>query len=55
MAHAFRYDEALSWRKINDAIFEIDQEPAIEHEKEFIDVFVFVPMIFPLNDGHPHH
>jgi len=29
MAHAFRHDEALSRPKINDAIFEIDQEPPI--------------------------
>ena len=53
MADAFRHDEALSRQKIDYAIFEIDQEPPIEHEKEFIDVFVFVPVIFALNDRHP--
>ena len=54
MAHAFWYDEALSRRKIYYAIFEIDQESPIEHEEEFIDVFVFVPVIFTLNDRHPN-
>ena len=29
MAHALRHDEALSRPKIDDAIFEIDQEPPI--------------------------
>ena len=53
MAHAFRHDEALSRRKIDYAIFEIDQKPPIEHEEEFIDVFVFMPMIFALDDRHP--
>jgi hypothetical protein len=53
MADAFRHDEALSRQKIDYAIFEIDQEPPIQHEKEFIDVFVFVPVIFALNYRHP--
>ena len=34
---------------IDNAIFEIDQEMSIENEKEFIDVLVFVPVIFALN------
>jgi hypothetical protein len=53
MAHTFRHDEALAWQKIDDAIFEVDQEMPIEHEKEFIDLFVFVPVIFALHHGHP--
>ena len=53
MPHAFRHNEALSRRKIDYAIFEIDQEPPIEHEKEFIDVFVFMPVIFALHNRHP--
>ena len=55
MAHSFRHDEALSWGKIDDAIFEIDQQSPIQHEKEFIDVVVLMPVIFALNDRHPHH
>jgi len=53
MAHTFRHDEALAWQKIDGAIFEIDQEMPIEHEKEFIDLLVFVPVIFALHHGHP--
>ena len=53
MAHAFRHDEALSRRKIDDAIFQIDQEPPIEHEKEFVDVVVYVPVIFALHYCDP--
>jgi hypothetical protein len=53
MPHASRHNKALSRRKIDYAILEIDQEPPIEHEKEFIDVFVFMPVILALNDRHP--
>src|SRR6266566_2855959 len=55
MAHTFGHDEALLRRKIDNAIFEIDQEMSIENEKEFIDVFVFVPMIFALNHRQPNN
>jgi hypothetical protein len=54
MAHAFRHDEALPRCKINNAVFEIDQEMSVENEKKFIDVFVFVPVIFALNYRHSH-
>ena len=54
MAHTFRHNETLSWRKLNHAIFQIDQKPAIQHEKEFIDVFVFVSVILILDDRHPN-
>src|SRR6266496_5074539 len=53
MAHTFGHDEALLWRKIDNAIFEINQEMSVENEKEFIDVFVFVPVIFALNYRQP--
>jgi len=53
MAHAFRHDEALSRRKIDYAIFKIDQKPPLEHEEEFIDILVFMPVIFALNHRHP--
>src|SRR5258707_5100867 len=33
MAHASRNNKALSRRKLHYAIFEIDQEPSIQHEK----------------------
>jgi len=53
MAHTFRHDEALPRRKINYPVVEIDQEPPIEHEKEFIDLFMFMPVVFTLNYRHP--
>ena len=54
MAHPLRHDEALSRPKINRAIFKIDQETSVEDEKEFINLFVVVPMIFALHYRHSH-
>src|SRR5438128_11787003 len=54
MAHAFGHDEALFRRKIDNAIFEIDQEMPVENEKEFIDVFVFMPVIFAFKHRQPN-
>ncbi len=53
MAHTFRYDKTLPRREINYSIFKIDQEAPMEHEKEFIDVVMFMPVIFTLNYRHP--
>ena len=53
MAHALRHNEALARRKINHPIFQIDQEAPVQHEKEFIDVFVLMPMILALHHSHP--
>src|SRR6266702_6839082 len=50
MAHALGHEEALLWRKIDNAIFEIDHEMSMDNKKKFIDLFVFVPVIFALND-----
>ena len=55
MAHAFGHDEPLLRRKIDNAIFEINQKMSIENEKELIDVIVFVPMIFALNHRQPNN
>src|SRR5437667_10443701 len=55
MAHAFGHDEALLRSKIDDTIFEIDQEMSVENKKEFIDVFECVPMIFALNHRQPNN
>src|SRR5437016_11777759 len=54
LAHTFGPYEALLRREIDYAIFEIDQEMSVENEKEFIDVFVFVPVIFALNHRQPN-
>ena len=53
MAHAFWHNKTLAWRQIYDAIFKINDEMSIENEKEFIDVIVFMPMIFALHYRHP--
>src|SRR6266566_5829627 len=53
MAYTFGHHKALLRRKINNAIFKIDQEMSVQNEKEFIDVFVLVPVIFALNHGQP--
>jgi len=53
MADTFGNDKALSWGKIDNAIFEIDQEMSVENEKEFINVFVLMPMIFALHHREP--
>src|SRR6266496_3603993 len=53
MAHAFGHNEALPRRKIDNAIFKIDEEMSVENEKEFIDVFMFVPVIFALDNRQP--
>jgi hypothetical protein len=53
MAHTFWNDEALLGRKIDCAIFKVDQETSVQNEEEFINVFVFVPVIFALHHRHP--
>ncbi len=53
MAHAFGHDKTLPRGKIDNAIFKVDQEMPVENEKEFIDIFVFVPVVFALNHGQP--
>ena len=54
MPHTFGHDKALPRGNIDNAIFEIDQEMPVENKKELIDIFVFVPVIFALNDRQPH-
>ena len=53
VAHTFGNDEALPGRKFDYAIFEIDQEPPIQYEKEFVDLVVFMPVILTLHHSHP--
>ena len=54
MAHTSGHDKALPRGNIDNAIFEIDQEMSVEDEKEFIDIFMFVPVIFALNHRQPN-
>ena len=53
MTHTFGNNKALPRSKIDNAILEIDQEMSVQNEKEFINIFVFVPVIFALHHGHP--
>jgi hypothetical protein len=53
MAHTFRHDEALPRRKFNYPVFNVDHELPVEHEKKFVDLFMFMPVIFTLNYRHP--
>lgn len=53
MADAFRNNKTLPGGKIDNAVFEIDQETAVQNEKEFINVLVLMPMVLALHDCHP--
>ena len=55
MPHALGHDESLTRSKIDSAILEIDQKTACNHVKEFIQIFMRMPMIFALDDTEPHH
>ena len=54
MAHPFGNDKALSRGKVDNAIFDIDQKTSVQNEKEFINVFVLMPMIVTLHHGQSH-
>lgn len=55
MFHAFRHDEALLRSEIDRAIFQIDQETAIDDIEEFIKVAVRMPMILAFDHTEPHN
>src|SRR5580698_8369670 len=41
-----RHNEALPRRKLDDAVFEVDQELALHHVKELVVFIVLVPVVF---------
>ena len=53
MTHTFGNNEALLRCEIDNVILEIDQKPSVQNEKEFINILVFVPVIFALHDRQP--
>lgn len=53
MQYAFGNNESLSGFKLYGPAFEVDQELAFDHIKEFIVVVMFVPMIFSLDHADP--
>ena len=54
MPNSFRNNEALARPKIDDSIFEIDQEVSVQNKEKLVDVFMFVPMIFALEHAQPY-
>ena len=54
MPNPFRHDETLPRSKINDLVFKIDQEMAVENKEEFVDVIMLVPVVFALQNAEPH-
>src|SRR2546427_234261 len=54
MPNPFRHHETLPRSKINDLVFKIDQEMAVENEEEFVDVIMLVPVVFALQNAEPH-
>ena len=55
MQNSFGYDKALQWSEIDDAVFEIDEQPPLHHVEELIIIVVFVPMVFAFDDTDAHH
>jgi hypothetical protein len=53
MAHTLGHNESLPGCKIDNPVLKIDQEMSIKNEKEFVNVPVFMPMLFALNHRYP--
>jgi hypothetical protein len=47
-------DESLTRLQRDGAILEIDQKLAVDHEKEFVEVIVLVPVILALHHAEPY-
>lgn len=54
MSHAAWDHKPLFRRKLDHTIVQIDQKPSVENKEKFVDVGVFVPMIFPFNHCQPN-
>jgi hypothetical protein len=55
MSNTLWDDKALTRLELDRFVFEVDQKISIEHKKEFVDVVVFMPMIFAFQNADPHH
>jgi hypothetical protein len=55
MAYSLGNNKTLIRRKIDCASFEVDQKMAIHDIKEFIEVFVLVPVIFTFDHTQAHN
>ena len=55
MPNASRDDKSLLRSQLHRPIFQIDKEQSFHHVEEFIEIIVFVPMIFTLHDTKADH
>ena len=53
MANTFRNNKTLPRAEIDNTVFEIDQKPSVQNEKEFINVLVLMPVVLTLHYCHP--
>ena len=55
MNHSARDCETLLGHELDGAVFEVDQEAAVDDVEEFVFVIVFVPVKFALHDAEADH
>src|SRR5580692_5685311 len=51
MNHSTRHREPLLGHQLDGAVFEVDEEAAVDDVEEFVFVIVFVPVKFALHDA----
>jgi hypothetical protein len=54
MNDPLRHDETLPRLELDCTLFKIDEQPSLDHVKEFVIGIVFVPMVFTLNHTKAH-
>ena len=54
MQNSFGYDKALPRSEIDDAVFQIDEQPSFHDIEELIVVIVLVPVVLAFDDTHAH-
>ncbi len=54
MPNPFRNHKALARPKLDNFVFEIDQEMAVENKEEFVDVIMLMPVVFALQHAESH-
>lgn len=52
MEDGARYNESLARVKFDRFVFQIDQEPALDHVEELVLFVVLVPVVFTLDDAN---
>jgi hypothetical protein len=55
MDGAFRHNERLTCRKVDDTFFKIDQQSPGYDVEEFVIPIVFVPMVLAFDDPNPNN